>query len=295
MKIKTVHKLKLPYQHKIKGLNWVLNQVTRSVENRIIRKAPIKSCVNPHKEGEQIILSMTTYPARIEKVVWTIKSLLNQDAEVSAFVLWLDRAEYEKVPKELEQFESYGLEIRFCDSLRSHKKYYYAIKENPDAVVITADDDVIYPENTVQKLLALHKEFPNAVICNQGRWLKRNGSDLAPYKEWKKALPKNITKPSLNIVPIGEGGVLYPPNALCSEVFNKAALLENALTADDLWLKFMELKKGTKAMITEPLQRNLCEVKTKSKENSCLNAQNIAGGQNDRVIKNLNKLYPIEF
>ena len=39
-----------------------------------------------------------------------------------------------------------GLTIRFCEDLKAHKKYYYAFKEYPDDIVITVDDDVIYPQ-----------------------------------------------------------------------------------------------------------------------------------------------------
>lgn len=294
MKIQTIHKLKMPYSKKIKGINWVLNRFVRLMENYLIRRADVMGCIKDRHSSEQVIVSMTTYPARTEKVVWTIKSLMNQSVTIDKFILWLAEEQYpdHKVPSVVKQYEKYGLEIRFCENLRSHKKYYYTMLENPDAIVITVDDDVIYPENTVEKLLEMHKKFPGSVICNQARWIRRTKSGIMRYRTWPVCLPKGIRHPEYNILPIGEGGILYPPHSLDTEVFNKNKIEDIASSADDLWLKFMEVKNGTKAMVATKEQRGLCEVKVSSGENSSLHSQNVEGGGNDEVIIKLSKLYP---
>ncbi len=304
MQIKTVQKIKLPYQYRIKGINRILNRLADRLENNIIRKSPLVSCVKGYFQTESqdkqsiidsdksIVLSMTTYPAREQKVIWTIKSLLRQNTAVDKFVVWLDQDEYKQLPNRLSAFEKYGVEFRFCSSLRSHKKYFYAMQEFSESIVITADDDVIYPEDTLEKLIKMHKKFPDCVICNQGRWVKTDEKGFAPYKQWTKKLSKNIKMPSFRLLPIGEGAVLYPPKCLCNEVFDKDKIINTAITADDLWLKFMAVKNGTRAMVSQSLQRGLCPVTTCDNENSSLNSINVAGGQNDLVIRQLNKIYP---
>ena len=251
MKIQTIHNLKLPYTKKIKGLNWILNRLVRIVENIIIRKATINSCVGKNTTEDNIIISLTTYPARTEKVIWTIKSLLNQNVWVDRLILWLAEEQYpnKDVPQVISEFEKYGLEICFCDDIKSHKKYYYTMLNNPEAVVITADDDVIYPENTVEKLLKKHWEYPNAVICNQARWINIKKGEFAPYKEWSVKISKQIDRPDYKILPIGEGAVLYPPFSLDKEVFDKSKIEKYAMSADDLWLKLMAVINGTKAAV----------------------------------------------
>lgn len=294
MEIRKIHKLKLPNQYKIKGLNWLLNRLVKKTENLLIRRAEIHSCVKPGNREEKVILSMTTYPARNEKVVWTIKSLLNQNTSIDRFILWLAEEQYpdQVIPKAIADYQKYGLEIQFCDDIKSHKKYYYTMMENPDALVITVDDDVIYPEDTIQKLLVCHKKYPNAVICNSARWIKINNNKFASYIEWNVNIPVKIKEPDYKILPIGEGGVLYPVNSFNSCLFDKSVIMSEAVSADDLWLKFMAVKHGTKAMVSEKLQRGLCEVTVKNGEKSSLNAINVAGGNNDVVIKKLNRRFP---
>lgn len=61
--------------------------------------------------------------------------------------------------------QKYGLEIRFCDDLRSHKKYYFAMQEYPEDIVILFDDDMFYPKNTIKKLYELYKKFPSDICA----------------------------------------------------------------------------------------------------------------------------------
>jgi hypothetical protein len=293
VKIKDVHKWKLPYQYKIKGLNWVLNRFVKFTENRLIRQSGIAGAVRPNANCPPVIVSLTTYPARSQKVQWTIKSLLNQSVPFDRLIIWLAEDQYpeQKIPSELEQFLSYNVEIRFCEDLRSHKKYYYTMKENPDAIVITVDDDVIYPEDTVEKLLSMNRTFPDAVICNQGRWIGLEHDNFASYEKWTVSLPQNINKPDYRILPIGEGGVLYPPGCLDEEVFNRDNIRSMAFSADDLWLKFMAVKNKRKAMVSTKVQRAPSEVVAENSEDLGLNAQNLYQGRNNQVISDLNDHY----
>ena len=51
------------------------------------------------------------------------------------------------------------MKIEFKDEdLRSHKKYYYTIKEYPDDIMITVDDDIFYRSDMIAKLMAYHKK-----------------------------------------------------------------------------------------------------------------------------------------
>lgn len=294
MKIQNIHKFKLPNNRKIKGLNWLLNRITMILENIVIRCNSIKGCIGESSENKEVILSMTTYPARNKVVKWTIKSLLNQNVKVDRFILWLSKEQYpnQEIPQEIKQYIKYGLEVRFCDDLRSHKKYYYSMFENPHAIIITCDDDVIYPENTVEKLLIGYKKYPNAVICNQARWIEGNGNKLGPYKNWSVKLPKDVNRPNFRILPIGEGGILYPPGVLHEDVFSKKLIFMLAESVDDLWLKTMAVKKGTPAMFSEKHQRGLSEVIVLKNKSKSLHECNVEGGNNDQAIKKITEFYP---
>lgn len=293
MKIQTIHKLKLPFDKKVRGLNWLCNRITENAENYLIRKCDIFESIQTNTHKEKLILSMTTYPAREGVVGLTIKSLLNQNTPVDRFVIWLAEEQYpdKKIPDVFQEFLSYGVEIKFCDDLRSHKKYYYTMQENPNDLVITVDDDVIYPENTIEKLLRGHEKYPDTVICNQARWVELKDNKFAPYSDWKTYLPKQIKYPNFAILPIGCGGVLYPPKSLSELVFDKELIHLLAPYGDDLWLKFMEIYNGTRAMVSCDHQRGLSDVKTKGVLQRLSN-HNVNGGMNDKAITMLSDYFP---
>lgn len=294
MHITRVHKFKMPYQCKVRGINWIMNRIVTLVENILIRHCDVRGCVKSTDRQSDVIISFTTYPKRLDKVKWTIKSLLNQTVNVDKIILWLAEEQYpnREIPEEIAQYIQYGLQVEFCHDLKSHKKYYYTMINNPDSIVITVDDDVIYPEDTVEKLLDMHDSYPNAVICNMGRWIQITENGFAPYKKWSPNISNKINEPSFSLLPIGEGGILYPPHCIDKTFFNVDNITKYALTADDLWLKFAEVSQGTKAIVSSPYQRGMCEVIVKGQEENGLNVLNVAQGKNDTVIKTLHQKYP---
>lgn len=203
-------------------------------------------------DTEAPVLSLTSYPARIPYIWVTISSLLRQTVRPKCIVLWLSREQFpgerKDLPQSLLSLEKDGFFIRFVDGdIRSHKKYFYAFKEFPESNVIVVDDDVIYPSDTVQQLMSLHKRHPNTVCCLIGHEIMHDeNKDALPYLSWK-ANPYGEMK-GQNICPIGLGGVLYPPHSYADEIFDKDVFTDICKFADDLWLKLMCHKKGTVAV-----------------------------------------------
>ncbi len=195
----------------------------------------------------EIIVSITSFPKRIHTVWITIASLLNQDMKPQKVILWLAEEQFpnRKIPYSLRRLKKRGLEIKFCDDLKPHKKYYYTMQENPEAIVVTADDDILYPENHLKELWEGHKKYPHCIVCSWAHTIKISESGFAKYSEWKNTKEQT---PSYTTVPIGCNGVLYPPKSLSLEVFNKDKLKKVSLYTDDLWLKCMALLSGTKSV-----------------------------------------------
>jgi hypothetical protein len=42
------------------------------------------------------------------------------------------------------------------------------VEKDPETIIITLDDDIVYPETLVEKLIARHKRHPNAAIGSSG-------------------------------------------------------------------------------------------------------------------------------
>ena len=88
----------------------------------------------------------------------------------------------EKLPDNLIKLQKEGLEIRYCPDLKSHKKYYYAMQEQGNNLLITYDDDIIYAPNSIEHLMKYHKQYPDCIICNRGFKIlfNNNGRFSAP-------------------------------------------------------------------------------------------------------------------
>ncbi len=239
----------------------------------------------------RLIVSLTTYPARISSVWITVTSLLQQTKKPGKVVLWLAVEQFpdRRIPKSLKRLERRGLEIRFCEDIKSHKKYYYAMREYPDYFIITADDDILYPEDHIERLWRGHEKYPDAVICHWSHRIEFDeGDNFIPYDDW----PDNKEEtPSWATLAVGCNGILYPPGVLPGEAFQKQNILRYALYTDDLWLKCMEILNGWKTVNCN--EETLIYFNLLSTKNAGLWKNNTGhGSNNDRIWGLLMKLYP---
>lgn len=209
----------------------------------------------PHKSiiEEDLVVSLTSFPDRINIVWMTIDSIIRQTLQPKCINLYLSKMQFPKqledLPNKLLKMQSMGLNIIFVeDDLRPHKKYYYAFQEYSDKCVVTIDDDVYYRSDLLKHLWALHLKFPNFVVANQGV-VFNNISDS--YSSWRISDNARM-KPLHNAVAIGCGGILYPCSLFKNkEIFNDQLIKELSLSTDDLWLKVHELKNDIKVVIGE--------------------------------------------
>lgn len=190
------------------------------------------------------IVSLTTIPSRYGSVHLTIESVFQQTCRPDRVVLWLDDPAFQDRPLTpgLERLQARGLEVRRCSDIRSYKKLLPVLEENPDATIVTIDDDCFYPPRWLELLMESSRHHPDAVVYHRGRVIRRLGArELAPYGSWGFAAGDEQ-----NVVPTGVGGVLYPPGCFGdSEVLDVAKARELCPTADDLWFRAMTLRAGT--------------------------------------------------
>lgn len=219
---------------------------------QIMRLAAAMPDVSPQTPcADGVVVSLTSFPARIGTVHMVIRSLLLQTVRPAQILLYLSAEEFPQgigqLPPQLAGLDGrHGVSIRFVDgNLRSHKKYFYAFAERPDACVITVDDDLYYPPHTIGRLVDLHRRFPKAVCANVVRRIALGPDGRAlPYRRWPK-LPVDEPEESAALVGVGYGGVLYPPRRLAaSQVLRADVFMSICPLADDLWLKACELSVG---------------------------------------------------
>ena len=191
-------------------------------------------------ERPKVIISLTSFPAAIQYALKAVKSLLAGSVLPDKIVLYLTFSQFGKegLPAEILQLadENPIFEIRdYPEDIRSYRKLIPALKDFPDSIIVTVDDDVIYNKDMLKMLLETHNRKPNSIIAHRTKLINPE----KPYKEWKKIrhrhfLLKKYHKNPL-IIPTGVGGILYPPNILKKEMLLPELFTKYAPTADDLW------------------------------------------------------------
>lgn len=187
--------------------------------------------------NERFVVSLTSFPARINTVHLCIETLLRQERKPKSIVLWLSLDQFSdkrSLPKSLLSQEKRGLKIVLREGdLRSHKKYFYAFEEYRDSLVLTVDDDVLYSSKLTEDLFRASTRNPGRIVGNQVKKIAVRNGEILPYLDWVSFLCGGAN--TVNI-PVGVGGVLYPPGVLCKEFRRAEILMRLAPKADDLWL-----------------------------------------------------------
>ena len=194
----------------------------------------------------EVVVSLTTYPGRVYDVHFAVHSLLSQTMLPDRLVLWLSEDEFPRregdLPEELLSLRRRGLEIRFVSgNARAYKKLLPALAAFPDAVVVTADDDIYYPPDWLKTLLVARARRHDAIWAARVRRVSLPG----PYLSWPVLGDGAEPAPPATLFPTGCGGVLYPPGSLDSRVSDEAAALRLAPSNDDIWLWAMGALRGT--------------------------------------------------
>lgn len=198
------------------------------------------------KQTVDLIVSLTSYGRRVSDnvVYYTILSILNQTVLPKRVILWLDCDNWNSrnIPKKISRLLSFGVDIRYCKDLYSYKKIIPALKAFPEEVILTIDDDVIYPKSFISDFWNAHLNYPNRICAScMSRPIFSNGN-LLPYNSWVDSA-YGVCAPIE--IPKGVGGVLYPVGALNGEVLNESVFLKLAKDADDIWLWIMAIKNMT--------------------------------------------------
>lgn len=296
--IKVIEWFKIPENVRVP----IINRFWGPFLNKLVQKRAQKIANHPellkrlgNDKHEEIVVSITSFPARIEYVYLSLSQLFNQTLPPDKVELWLAESQFptHELPSNLLPLIKLGLEVKFCpEDIKGHKKYFYAMRSNPDALVITFDDDLIYHEKCIEELYNSYLLHKDCVHCLRGANMALdNHGDIVPYSNWRVRFKGD--EPMLTIMPSTGAGTLYPPHLLSEEVFNIEKLKCICLTADDLWMKTMSLLNGVKVCRVEKNHRPLTTIS--GSQTVTLADENILNSKNDECILNLVNQYPVAF
>lgn len=244
----------------------------------------------PKKEID-VIVSLTSFPARINTVWQVIECMKRQTYKPFKVILWLSKNQFsdvQHVPTNLRDRQSDFFEIVLVDGdAKSHKKYYYASKTFPNSLIFLIDDDLYYDTKILERSYKAYHDNPSCIICNLGSLLTFNedGSHKS-FAQWNRKTTKGdyIGEELM----FGSGaGTLFKPDMLHEDLLNLDLAIKLAPTADDLWLNAMARLNNT----PKCLLPNGAILPIASTQHETLFSQNGNLNQNDVQLANIEKYY----
>lgn len=241
----------------------------------------------------KVIISLTSYPARINIVDQVIESLFKQKEQADEIILWLSKLEfpekYENLPEKLIRLiGKNGFRIEWVnENIKSHKKYFYALQDRKN-IIITVDDDIYYSEWMIGTLMDSYRKHPHAISARKIHVITKNKEKICPYLTWGSAVTEYIGLEKMDLCAVGVNGILYPPGVAKKRWFNLSLIMENAENQDDLWLKFNEVIDGIPVVYTGLKEDDRI---IEGSQNSALYHKNLIGGDNDLSIEKLSDVF----
>ena len=200
----------------------------------------------------RVVATLTTLPGRYDSLLNTLKSLHAQTIKLDAIYLTLPH----KARRLNKIYDEPGDEIKsLCNIIRTDVDYgpicklYGALmkEQDPDTIIITFDDDIVYPNNIVECLLEKHKIQPDAAISGLA-WLIKHGlfffsmqSNVDKPKKYQSFICININKEGRKMdILAGVAGALYKrgffptQEKLYEDFFSYALYHEDFFKNDDI-------------------------------------------------------------
>ena len=242
----------------------------------------------------ELIVSLTSFPARIHLVHFSIYSIMRQSLKPNRIVLWLGEDKFpgkeNDLPEKLLELKPLGLEIRWCQDIKSATKLIPSLREWPEAIIVTADDDLHYPHRWLESLYQSYLKHDTEINSGAIEAIVFDEKGMPrPFGEWQWNPVEGHS--AFSNTQVAGFGALYPPHSLHPDAFNEEAFLRLSSSNDDLWFWAMAVRHGTKIHLVQE-NRQQPFANPLAKQTPALWSQNFAGGGNDRCLANLLHAYP---
>ncbi len=216
-----------------------------------------------------IIISFTTIDSRIDYIKPMIDSLLSQTLPADKINLYVSPEkgvlnkgiEQNQIPKFIKEFvDQKKINLIFTKDLGPHTKLIPCLKEywDQDCIIITVDDDRIYPNNLVEIFYENYLR-ENCIIAYRSKKMVFENSNLLSIKKYLK-WPRAKGKDLFNFA-LGVDGVLYKPEFFTEDIFDMQGIMYSS-REDDVWFNLIRLiKKIPVFAIKENLEIKSLELK----------------------------------
>lgn len=228
--------------------------------------------------SQKVYVTLTTISRRIEKVYETIMSLLTQDYPIDQITLYISLEPFlldhgiQHIPTELQLLTDLDTRfiISYVENIGSYRKLLPCLRSHwtEDCLIITVDDDKIYPKDMVSEMISYYRQHGERHIVANRAFVKTNKilknlchdhcqvkSDLIKLVERQCANKSEAQALSyqfgseydfIKIISFCEGndGVLYHPKFFTPIVYDWKLIKNLAGNHDDFWFKLCALING---------------------------------------------------
>ncbi len=247
--------------------------------------------VTTEKRKTQLIVSLTSFPARIGTVHLAINTLLQQTVKPDRVILWLADSQFpakeDELPENLLKLRELGLEIKWCEDIKSYKKLVPALREFPDDIIVTADDDILYVENWLESLYSEYQTAPELIYARRGRRVYIDNNTIK-----QKDLPENAGVSFQNRI-AGGSGCLFPPGSLYKDIFNHDLIMNLIPTHDDVFFWAMGVLNDRKIKMVKSSDNNIYAIPEVQKYGLCkINRKGSSGLSIQEAYDKIAEKYP---
>lgn len=226
----------------------------------------------------RIVFSLTTIPSRLNNIYETLESLNDQYVKADAIYLTIPKTckrlnlKYPKISKKIKDLcqpvyidQDYGPVTKIIGALTE--------ETDPNTLILTVDDDIIYPPTLISDMLKHHKKYPNSALSSSGLSLgnypfKYSISFNQKKNDWWFTMSGKNKGREIDIL-YGYAGALYlrkffPENKYLYQNFLKYTTYSDDLFKnDDVFLSFYLNKQHIKRRLID-----IDEVQNKSGEDA---------------------------
>lgn len=246
------------------------------------------------------IISLTTISSRVDRVSQTIDCITRQTLKPHSINLYISEEPYlldqgiQRGNEHLRRIADMGVNIYLTPNIGPYRKQYPLLQQlrgsniSPETLIITLDDDVLYPVNALEQLVSAAR-MDDAVVAHRGREMVFDGGRLKSYCEFKA--PTSI-KSQYNLG-TGKNGIAYRLKHFPIDLGEYIGPWL-APTADDIWCKWVTGVRGVPTIILEPraiYDSRFDFSESKPEDKICLYQTFNSTGTNDDAIMNMESFF----
>lgn len=178
------------------------------------------------------------------------------------------------------------VKVRCVPDMGSYRKLLPTLElADEDDIIVTADDDVIYSQIWLERLIARASEAPKSIVCCRARRIRRNIFGMwTNYANWELIREEQF---GIDILPTGGAGAVYRKRLLKLDFLTDPKFMEIAPTSDDLWFRMASLLKSVPVLVDPSIDASSIYLR----HTLGLEQRNLRGGVLDRVPEGFGRRY----